>query len=194
MPAEARIIETMFANLPIHRSRESTLWINLLGGLAVLGSYAHGLATHPLLRNDVWGGVPEALRPFYTVNMFLAAAGYLVFTGFIFFRADPAADPAASRVDDRVWNALYLGILVPSALWMPLTFAMLASPSAGLWLAIRGVLAVVALASVGMIVALLRLRSTGAGRFRRFAIAGALAFAIQTAVLDALIWVAYFPA
>jgi len=84
--------------------------------------------------------------------------------------------------------------LVPSALWMPLTFAWLESPSPALWWAVRGVLWTVGLASVGMIAALVRVRCAHAERMRSFAIAGAVAFSLQTAVLDAIVWVAYFPA
>ena len=65
------------------------IWINVLGGSAVLASYAYGLASNPLTRGDVWGGVPETLRPFYTVTMLLAAAGYFAFSYFVFFKVDP---------------------------------------------------------------------------------------------------------
>lgn len=178
----------------MHPQRRTLLWINLLGGIAVLGSYAHGLATHPLTRGEVWGDVPLALRSVYTANMFLAAAGYLVFTGFVFFRLDPAADPATSRVPYRSWNLLYALVLVPSALWMPFTFAMLDSPSPALWVAIRAVLATVGLASLGIVAALFRVPADGSRRWRACAIAGAILFALQTALLDALVWCAYFPA
>jgi hypothetical protein len=178
----------------MHRDRLRLLWINLLGGVAVLGSYVHGLATHPATRGDVWGGVPEALQPLYTANMFLAAAGYLTFTAFVFWRLDPDAAPETSRVPFRTWSRLYLLILAPSALWMPLTFAYLDSPSPALWWAVCGVLWTVGLASLAMIAALLRVRCAEAPRMRSFAIVGAVAFSLQTAVLDAIVWVAYFPA
>jgi len=184
----------MFAYQSWHPSQKWLLWINVLGGIAVLGSYVHGLTTHPMMGGEIWGGVPESMRPLYTVNMFLAAGGYLLFTGFLLLRVDPRTDSATSRVDYRLWHALYLAILVPSALWMPLTFAMLESSSAGLWWTIRLVLWTVGLASVAIIAALLRLRVTDASRLRGWAVAGAVALALQTAVLDALVWVACIPA
>ena len=49
--------------------------INGFGGLCVLGSYAHGLITNPLIRGELWGGIPDSLRIYYTVFMFLAAGG-----------------------------------------------------------------------------------------------------------------------
>jgi hypothetical protein len=184
----------VFAKESLPPARKRILWINGVGGVAVLGSYVHGLATHPDLTEAIWGGVPEAIRPLYTVNMFLAAAGYLLFTGVLLFRVDPAADRAVSRVDFRRWQALYLAVLVPSALWMPLTFAMLESPSAAWWFAIRAALWTVGIASLGFVIAFVRLRDPGVGRLRWLAIGGAIAFSLQTAVLDALVWVAYFPA
>lgn len=64
--------------------------INLVGGIAVLVSYAYGLATHPELRDEVWGGVPHPLRGFYTVSMLSAAVGYFLFGFFVLFRVDAA--------------------------------------------------------------------------------------------------------
>jgi hypothetical protein len=88
---------------------------------------------------------------------------------------------------------LYALILAPSALWMPLTFAMLEAPSGALWAAIRLTLAVVGLASLGLLAAIASARPADAPIARRVALAGALAFSMQTAVLDALVWPAYFP-
>jgi hypothetical protein len=57
--------------------------IILIGGVAVLGSYIGGIQARPDAGQILWGGVPEKTRPLYTVNMFLAAAGYFLFTFFI---------------------------------------------------------------------------------------------------------------
>jgi hypothetical protein len=177
----------------MHASHRSLLWLNVLGGIAVLGSYAHGIATHPGASSAVWGGVPETLRPVYTLNMLLAAAGYFAFSFFVFFRLDPARTQVAGRFRFGIFPLLYALILAPSALWMPLTFAMLEAPSGALWAAIRLTLAVVGLASLGLLAAIARARPADAPIARRVALAGALAFSMQTAVLDALVWPAYFP-
>ena len=55
-------------------SRNLLLALNALGGGAVLWSYVVGLMGDSSVGNALWGGVPETLRPLYTVNMFLAAA------------------------------------------------------------------------------------------------------------------------
>ncbi len=179
--------------LPLHPQKRLLAWLNVLGGSAVLASYAHGLATHPEARGAVWGGVPESLQPLYTVCMLLATAGYFAFTGFVFLRLDAERVRIAGRLGFGIFNLLYAAILIPSALWMPLTFAMLEAPSALLWGAIRGVLAVVGVGSVGLMVALATVQPREPTRSHRLALVGSLPFCIQTAVLDAVVWPAYFP-
>jgi len=177
----------------MHPARRSLLWLNVLGGIAVLGSYVYGLASHPLTRGALWGDLPEALRPLYTLNMFLAAAGYFAFSTFVFRRLDPARTRIAGGFGFGAFHVLYALILVPSALWLPLTFEMIEVPSAGLWLAIRVTLALVGLGSIGMMLAVASAAPHGAPGARRVALLGTLFFALQTAVLDALIWPVYFP-
>lgn len=177
----------------MHPDKRTMLWINIIGGVAVLGSYAHGLLTNPETAAGVWGGVPESLKPAYTVSMFSAAAGYLLFTHFLFFRTDPDETRVADRFDLKLFNVLYVIVLLPSALWMPLTFAMLDDPSGGIWFLIRLVLAVVGVGSLGLIAALVGLRPRRPALSYWLAVAGSVAFALQTALLDALVWPAYFP-
>ena len=95
--------------------------------------------------------------------------------------------------DFDLFNFLYLFILVPSAMWMPLTFRMLEAPNPGLWLAIRVVLGIVGIASVLLIAGLLLLNRREPAWAYGLAILGSVAFAVQTALLDAIVWPAYFP-
>jgi hypothetical protein len=85
-------------------------------------------------------------------------------------------------------------ILLPSALWLPLTTAMVQQPSNLLWLGIRGVLALVGLGSVGLLLALLLLRPRQPAAAYWLAVAGNVAFCFQTAVLDLFVWTTLFPA
>jgi hypothetical protein len=186
----ALMSKSMPAMHPAHRS---LLWLNVAGGIAVLGSYASGLADAET-RAGLWGGVPESLRPLYTASMLAATAGYFAFSFFVFFRLDPARTRVAGGFGFGAFHALYALILVPSALWLPLTAAMLAEPSGASWLAVRGVLGLVAFGSLGLLVALASAQPVSARSARGVALAGALAFAFQTAVLDALVWPAFFPA
>jgi hypothetical protein len=168
--------------------RRALVLINLFGGIAVLGSYAYCLMSYPAQAGDFWGGVPDGLRSLYTVNMFLAAAGYFAFTFFLMNRLKPTTRGG------NTFNALYALILIPSALWMPLTFAMLEAPSDGLWWAIRLTLAAVGIGSLGLLAGLLAVRPSSPSLAHKLAVVGSLAFSFQTAVLDAAVWPAFFPA
>lgn len=176
----------------MHPHKRALIWINALGGTAVLASYAWNLLAHPGAGGEFWGGVPASLQSVYVCTMLLAAAGYFAFTRFV-FRLRPAEAKIAGRFGYRIFHLIYALILVPSALWMPLTFAMIQEPSAGLWVAIRLTLAAVGLGSLMLLAALLWLEPRRPGVAFKLALAGAVAFTFQTAVLDALVWPAYFP-
>ena len=166
--------------------------INVVGGIAVLGSYVYGISTNPAHRGDLWGGVPEGLKPLYVVSMLLAALGYFAVTYYILFRLEPEEVRIADRLGFVVFPVLYAVILAFSALWLPLTFAMLGQPSTGLWVAIRLTLAVVGLAALALLVSLLALNTREPGPYYWLAVAGSAAFCLQTSVLDMLVWPAYF--
>jgi hypothetical protein len=167
--------------------------INVVGGVAVLGSYAHGLLTHPETSGAVWGGVPAELKRWYVASMLLATAGYFAFTAYACFALEPARVRFGAHLGFGALLACYAAVLIPSALWMPLTFAMLDAPSPALWWSIRTVLFVVAAGSLGILVALLVATPRPEGWPHALAVAGACAFCLQTVVLDAFVWPAFFP-
>lgn len=167
--------------------------INVAGGIAVLGSYAYCLAAHPESRDGLWGGVPLAARPFYTASMLSAAVGYFPFTAYLLFGIDSEQVRVGERFGFGLFPLIYLLILVPSALWMPLTFRVMESWSPLLWIAVRAVLALVAVGSLALLIALVLLQPTGPLWLHALAISGAVAFCIQTVALDALVWPAFFP-
>ena len=167
------------------------LIINVLGGAAVLGSYVV-----VLLRSSsgsaFWGGVPSNIRPIYGVSMILAALGYFAFLYFIFFRIAPKDAVMFGRYGYYMFYVIFLAILVPSALWMPLTNLYLGSTSTGMWIAVRAVLIIVGLASIALVWALLSLQAGKSGIAYWLAVVGSGYFAFHTVVLDAIIWAALF--
>ena len=166
----------------------------ILGGAAVPGSYAWGLASAGAdLVGALWGGLPAALLPAYQANMVLATAGFFAYTYFVLLAVDPGGVRIGSRFGFGLFFPLYAGILIPSSLWMPLSLAMLRQPGDLLWWAIRATLAVVGFCSLGLTAALLALRPRQPRWAYWLAVAGSLPFALQTAVLDALLWPAFFP-
>ena len=167
--------------------------LNVLGGVAVLTSYVYAFSYPGEIRAGLWGGVPESLRSFYTVNMLLAALGYFPFTWLYVWKVTPEEVGTATRVPYALLFALYALVLVPSALWLPMTARMIEAPGWGLWWGIRAVLALVALGSTGLLLLSWRYAHARPGTASRLAALGSIPFFTQTAILDALIWPAYYP-
>lgn len=173
--------------------RAGLLWLNALGGLAVLASYGL-LFTRPDASAVLWGGVPGGLRPLYTTNMLLAAAGYFPFTALLVLASDPARVRFFGRAGYGLLYWLYGLVLIFSALWMPLTFVFADAPSAAGWWLVRADLALVAVGSLGLLGCTLTIQPRPARWLHVLAVAGCLFFCLQTAVLDAILWPAYYPA
>jgi len=168
------------------------LVINVIGGAVVIGSYIYGINAQPGGANALWGGVPGNVRPIYGVSMVLSALGYFAFMYFIFFRLTPSEVIIAGRFDFSLFYAIFLAILVPSALWMPLTNVYIGNPTTATWIGIRTVLAIVGLASIALVWALLSLQAKVPGVSYWLAVVGSGYFAFHTAVLDAIVWAALF--
>jgi hypothetical protein len=175
----------------MHPKKKIWLAINAIGGIAVLGSYVHGLVTHPETRNELWGSMPAELQAVYNVTMWLAAAGYFFFSYYFVVRTD-ADEVRFGSSGFGLINALYALIMVTSALWMPLTFAYFDHPTNGLWLAVRIDLLGVAAGSIGLMVALFIMRPRAEGLAGVLAMLGLLLFLLQTAFLDPLVWPQFF--
>lgn len=176
----------------MHPKKGAWLAINGVGGAAVIGSYLHGLSTHPETRDALWGTIPDELKAVYTGNMLLAAVGYFLFSYYFMVRTDADQVRFGERFGFDLINALYALILGASALWMPLTFAYLESPSPTLWVVVRAVLLGVAIGSIGLIVAFFAMKPRAKGVSGVLALLGLLVFALQTAFLDALVWTRFF--
>lgn len=167
------------------------LVINLVGGVAVLASYVWG-AGQPGFTEGMWGGIPESLKPVYTVSMFLAAGGYFPMTAYLLLHVWRSGAGLGAR-GFAPFTLCYAMILLASAAWVPLTFAMIGDPGTAAWLAVRGVLFIAAFGSLGVLVGLFRATPRDRGAFWKLAVAGCLLFCNQTVVLDSLIWPAFFP-
>lgn len=164
-------------------SRTGFLVLNVIGGIAVLGSYAWGILGYPELTDAFWGGVPESIRGVYTLNMFFAAAGYLGAFAFFLFQL-------GKHEFGRLFWA-YLLVLLFSALWLPLTVALLLHPSEWLWRIIRVDLLAVALG--GILIIKHVIKTPDASKIARGLVTfGLLFFSLQTLVLDGFVWPYYF--
>ena len=168
------------------------LIINVIGGIAVIGSYILGLNAQSGGANVLWGGVPSGIRPIYGISMIISAIGYFAFLYFIFFKLTPDEVTIANRFGFWLFYVIFLLILIPSALWMPLTNLYVGNPGTGLWFIIRTVLIIVGLASVALVWALLTLQTRTPAVPYWLAVAGSVYFAFHTLILDGIIWAALF--
>ena len=176
----------------MHPLKRWLLFINVVGGLGVLGSYAWGLSTHPGAGAALWGGTPEAWQRLSTANMLPAALGYMGFTIYLLLQPHPEHKRVLGRLGYGSLLSLYAAVLLPSAAWMPLTFAALASPTPVLVWSIRALLALIGLASIGLLLAIGSLQVRRPAWAWRLALIGCAVFCLQTVIFDAVIWSAFF--
>jgi len=103
--------------------------INIVGGIGVLISYAHGLLTHVELRGDLWGAVPENIQSYYTMSMVLSALGYFFFTAYIIIYVPFGSKYIFGTFNFTLINLLYAGFIIPSVFWISMTFSMMTNPT-----------------------------------------------------------------
>jgi len=168
------------------------LIINVIGGAAVIGSYVFGLRAQAGGADVLWGGVPTGIRPVYGISMIFSALGFFAFIYYILLRLEPDEVVIGGRFHFSLFHAIFLAILIPSALWMPLTNVYVGHSTTATWIAVRVVLLVVGLSSIALLWALLSLETQRQGIAYWLAVAGAAYFALHTAVLDAVVWAALF--
>jgi len=178
--------------MPMGTQQIVLLIINIIGGVAVIGSYVLGLSGQSGGADVLWGGVPTTIRPVYGVSMILSALGFFAFLYFILFRLVPHEVRIGGRFGFSLFFAIFLVMLIPSALWMPLTNVYVSNQSTGTWIAVHTVLVLVGLASIALVWALLSLHSKNHGTAYWLAVAGSGYFAFHTAILDAIVWAALF--
>lgn len=173
------------------KTKTTLLLINLLGGIAVIGSYVLGLRAHPGQTEALWGGVPTGIRPFYGINMLFAAAGYLAILFILLLRVTPST-ATLGKLPFWTLNLVYLFILVPSALWMSLTFSVAEGYTLGRWLAVVVVLALTGLASIALLASVIALTPRLPPGLYWLTVIGGIFLVLQTTVLDAIVWTTYY--
>lgn len=170
--------------------RRAMLRLIAIGGSAVLASYL--LALDPAIGSSLWGGIPEGrIRDLYTLNMFLAAAGFFPATWLLVFATPASALPERTGFGFPALFGVYAAILMASALWLPLTGLYVVNPSTPVWLLVRLVLLVVGGAATMLGVMLVRLALRGPAT-AWLAVGAFFFFWLQTMVLDALVWPHYY--
>ena len=153
-----------------------------IGGITTLGSYIWGFSQYPELADDFWGGVPKEWIPLYTGNMLFAASGFLAALALLL--------KTSNDVQIHKLTLPYILILLPSTLWLPLTVWLLHEPSNWLWVVIRIDLILV---GIGGLMLYPPIAGAPVNKvIRTLTLIIFSFFVFQTAVLDALVWTAYF--
>ena len=166
--------------------------INIVGGIGVLVSYAHGLLTQVELRGELWGAMPESIQSYYTMCMVLSALGYFFFTAYIIIYVPFGSKHIFGTFNFTLINLLYAGFIIPSVFWISMTFSMMTNPTPLIWIGIRSILFIVGFSSVGLLAAFIFSKFDKSTWLYYAGIIGLIPFCVQTMFLDALVWPVYF--
>jgi hypothetical protein len=101
------------------------LTINLIGGLAVLGSYVIGLGMFPEYREALWGEVRGNLRTGIIISMLFAALGYLAFCYVALFQNGLEDFTKSDWLNSYTFSILVAIFLISATFWMPSAIAYL---------------------------------------------------------------------
>jgi len=168
------------------------LLINIIGGIAVIGSYIYGLNVQSAGAAVLWGGVPTNIQPIYAVSMIISAIAYFAFLYYLLFKLNPREITIYKKFGYSLYYWIFIAILLPSAFWMPLTNLYVANPVLIYWILIRVVLFIVGFATPALVWALIHTSPYTEGIARRAAITGSIYFTFHTLILDAVIWAQLF--
>ena len=169
------------------------LWINIIGGIAVLGGYVYALLAHPILRGQIWGGVPEAWRRWITTSMFIAAIGYCFAMYYLIFNEGLNLKYFWGKVDATIMRVLLILFLLTAAFWIHSTFSYLELPNSNSWHLIRFELWVTALSILLMTIGLATATGVQQSLLFNFYVLGLGLISFHCLVLDAILWISKFP-
>ena len=123
--------------------------------------------------------------------MFISAIGYFFFTSNFIFNVNLHEKKFLGRFPGWSLHIVYLLILIPSSIWIDLTFQYLKSGVSIHWIYVLSVLYCVGLSSI-----LLFLFVVDSGNSNQliylFSVIGAGFFVFHTMFLDGLIWTTFF--
>lgn len=124
--------------------------------------------------------------------MILSAGAFFLFTTYFLFKVNFEEFSLFNYFDYRIIYVVYFLLLVPSALWTPLTSIMVSNPGELMWIAIRSVLFAVGAAALCVVVMLIIINPPQKDLHYWSSVIGAGIFFLHTAILDAIVWPVYF--
>ena len=168
------------------------LLINIIFGSLVLFSYYNGVTKNPDLSLKLWGGVPEVLRPYIIVSMFISAIGYFFFTYNFLVNINLQNTKFFNYFPSWNLHLIYLLILIPSSIWIDLTFKYLQSGSTLDWGYVVSVLYCVGLASILLFLFIIDSGNSNKQFIYIASFIGGCFFVFHTLFLDGILWISFF--
>ena len=165
--------------------------INLIFGSLLLFSYYSGVTKNPDLTTKLWGGVPESLRTFIVASMFISAIGYFVFTSNFILNVNLDEKKFLGKFPGWSLHIVYLLILIPSSLWIDLTFQYLRTGVPLHWVYVLSALYCVGLSSILLFLFVVDSGNSGQSIYL-LSVIGAGFFVFHTMFLDGLLWTIFF--
>ena len=165
--------------------------VNLVGGIAVLGSYCAGLYLYPDQRTALWGGVVGNWKTLFTTSMFFAATGYIVFC-YTMTISDGANE--SSFLGKYTFIILAAAFLFSASVWMPATLQYLDTKNEIWWVVSVTSLWITAACLTCMGLAFNFTEFPNVNLFQNsVTLTGMICITFHCLVFDAIIWVAKFP-
>ena len=168
--------------------------INVVGGIAVLGSYVLCLMMFPEQREALWGGVVGTTRNIVVISMLFSAAGYLAFLYISVFNVSTDLFSEKSLMNGNLILILALTFLLSSTAWMPTSVAFLETSNNLYWNLSVASLWVAAISLIGLFIAVFITDFSGASNLPKIiSVAGLGMITFHCLVFDAIMWVSNFP-
>ena len=175
------------------RLQSQVLWINIIGGILVLGGYIYALIQHPNTRSDLWGGVPEEWRMWIVSSMFFAAFGYCYAMKYMIINDGLSLGFFWGKFDAGKMIILLLLFLFSASLWIHTTFSYIDSPTYLKWFFVQLELWITALSILLFTVGLATATGVQNSFQHNFSIIGLGIISFHCLILDAFLWINKFP-
>ena len=174
-------------------SKNIFLFVNIIGGLLVLGGYVLGITFYPEYNEALWGGVKGTLRNIFTISMLPAAVGYLTFCYVTMFKNGAEAINRNSVLGQNPVSVLSAIFLASAAVWMPTLIAYIHTSESYWWVLSVTSLWVTALSLLTLtIITATTSLSKISQASKNAAVIGIAYITFHCLVIDAIVWVSMY--
>tara|TARA_B100001250_G_scaffold400955_1_gene412208 strand:+ start:15 stop:554 length:540 start_codon:yes stop_codon:yes gene_type:complete len=175
------------------RIQTQFLIINIVGGIAVLGGYIIALINHPQTRGELWGGVPENLRLWITLFMFISAFGYCFAMYYLIFQDGLDLDFFRGKLNINFMKGFLIIFLFTAACWIHTTLAYLDNGNQILWTFVQLELWLTGISVFLMMIGLATANGVNNNFFHNISVVGLCIISFHCLALDAILWISRFP-